>query len=186
VNLRTVQRIIKLYRTTGQWGKKTGGGWPRATTPEQDSSLIHRIEQEPSLSARALRAIENLPCTPRTVNRRLHEGGKEQRRERLKGAALLNQAVRDERVEWVERVSREWARSERFSSTSASFNRAPANVGHNGSLRTQRGVSIIMSEEVAVSAWQCSVESAGTKFCPFSFSQDHSRWVTTAVQGRGE
>ena len=109
VNLRTVQRIIKLYRTTGQWGKKTGGGRPRATTSEQDSSLIHRIEQEPSLSARALRAIENLPCTPRTVNRRLHEGGKEQRRERLKEAALLNQTVRDMRVEWVERVSREWA-----------------------------------------------------------------------------
>jgi len=109
VNLRTVQHIIKQYRTTGEWGKKSGGGRPRATTDAQDQSLLHRIEQEPKLSARALRAIENLPCTARTVNRRLHEGGKEQRRERLKEAALLNEAVRDKRVDWVMRVDCEWA-----------------------------------------------------------------------------
>jgi len=109
VNERTVRRILERYRTTGQWGKNTGGGRPRATTPAQDQTIIAKIEEQPQLTARALRNVSNLPVSTRTVIRRLHEGGKTPRVGRLKEAALLNPAVRAKRLQWAEEQGREWA-----------------------------------------------------------------------------
>lgn len=111
-NLRTVQRIIKHYSATGESERRRGSaGRPRRTTIAQDEALQAASQRAPELTALALKEITNVTANTRTVQRRLREGGRKPRRERLKEAALNYASVREKRSAWCQQHREEagWA-----------------------------------------------------------------------------
>ena len=115
--LRTVQRWIARFVSTGRMQVAPKSGRPRCTTAETDAQIIEISEQNPQSSSTAMRAaleqvedFDEFDASPssRTIRRRLHESGLVLRTLRCRDVALSKPATQAKRLEWAEQMVREW------------------------------------------------------------------------------
>ena len=78
-SLRTVRRVRKRFRETGEWSRKVGSGAPKKTTARQDRALGRLVHTArfPSLGELTYQISQTLPSpvSQVTVRRRLHAMG---------------------------------------------------------------------------------------------------------------
>jgi transposase len=101
---KTIKKICRKYKVTGDLKNAPGQGAPRKTTEREDRTILRRMEMDNSLTAKAL-AIKEAPTflknhvCANTIRNRLKETGKNGRVRRRK--PYLREANREARLRWA-------------------------------------------------------------------------------------
>jgi transposase len=75
VELRTVERILKLYRETGDITPTTSTGRHRLLSPRDERELYLQMRREPNLKPSTLRHSLAKKVSPQTITRSLNRAG---------------------------------------------------------------------------------------------------------------
>ncbi|MPD06192.1 hypothetical protein E2C01_101985 [Portunus trituberculatus] len=80
--------------------RRKGGNHPRATTEEEDQSIVHICETNPHLNAQEIKERLNIQASVKLVRKRLHEAGFHHRIPAIKD--ILTQRHKEQRFEFAE------------------------------------------------------------------------------------
>lgn len=75
VSVRSAQRWMQQWRTSGSIGRLPGTGLMRVSTADEDSHLVETSQENPFLNSVELKQSTNFPGCPYTVRKRLQEAG---------------------------------------------------------------------------------------------------------------
>ena len=103
VELRTVERILKQYRETGDITPKTCTGRHRLLTPRDERELVLTMRRQPNLKPSTLRHSLTKKVSPQTITRTLNRAGLHPYKMRRK--PRLTAAQRHARVEWAKKYA---------------------------------------------------------------------------------
>ena len=80
VSERSAQRCVQNYQRSGNFGRKSGSGSWKISTPEPDARLVTEVERNAFHTTASLKAVVYFPSHEQTVRNRLRTTNSRSRR----------------------------------------------------------------------------------------------------------